>query len=69
VVARYGFMQSGDAPAVVKAAAERLGLPFDPEDVTYYLGRETFLATKKGRMGPWTESVFHFLSRNARPAS
>ncbi len=69
VIARYGFMQSADAPAIVKEAARRLGLSYDPDDVTYYLGRETFLATKKGKMGPWTEGLFHFLSRNARPAT
>jgi KUP system potassium uptake protein len=69
VVARYGFMQSGDAPALVKEASRRLELHHDPENITYYLGRETLLATKKGRMGPWSEGFFHFLSRNARPAT
>jgi KUP system potassium uptake protein len=69
VIARYGFMQSGDAQALVKDASRRLGVPHEPEDITYYLGRETFLATKAGRMGPWSEALFHFLSRNARPAT
>lgn len=37
--------------------------------MTYYVGHETFLATKRGKMGPWAESLFAFLSRNARSAS
>ena len=32
---------------------------------TFYLGRETFLATSKGQLGPIREGLFGFLSRNA----
>ena len=37
--------------------------------MTYYLGRETFLATSAGEMGAASESLFAFLARNARPAT
>jgi KUP system potassium uptake protein len=33
------------------------------------VGRETFLATKRGKMGAFRESVFAFLSTNAAPAT
>jgi KUP system potassium uptake protein len=35
----------------------------------YFLGRETFMATGKGKMGAVEESIFGFLSRNAQPAT
>lgn len=39
-----------------------------PETI-YFLGRETYLATGKGEMGPFEEGIFGFLSRNSRPAT
>ena len=36
---------------------------------TYYLGRETFLATPKGKMGTVSESLFSYLSRNSVTAT
>ena len=69
VIAHSGFMESPDVPALVNEAISRFELDHDPEDVTYYLGRETFLATGEGKMGQWSESLFAFLSRNAQPAT
>jgi len=69
VVGRYGFMDTPNVQAVIARAAEVHSAPIDPATATYYLGRETFLATEKGRMGVWTEGLFAFLSRNARSAT
>jgi KUP system potassium uptake protein len=44
-------------------------LPVDLTDATYYLGRETFIAGKGGKMGVLSESLFAFLARNARSAT
>jgi KUP system potassium uptake protein len=68
VVTRVGFMQSPNVPEVLRIAKSR-GVPIDEAETTYYLGRETFLATPKGRMGPLREALFAFLSRNARSAT
>ncbi len=65
VIARYGFMEVPDAPAIVRAAGPRLGLAIAPEEVTYYLGRESVLATDMGQMGRFAEGLFAFLQRNA----
>jgi KUP system potassium uptake protein len=35
----------------------------------YFLGRETFIAGKGGKMGVLSESLFAFLSRNAKSAT
>jgi KUP system potassium uptake protein len=67
VVVRYGFMQRPDIPAALRAATP--GVPANEGDATYYIGRETFLATDAGRMGRWSETLFGFVARNARPAS
>jgi KUP system potassium uptake protein len=69
VIGRYGFMESPHAPTLLAAAFENLGLSPKPDSLTWYLGRETFLATEKGRMGRVTESIFALLSRNARTAT
>ena len=68
VVARCGFMEGPRVPALLAQAIEEGLLPIALDDVTYYLGRETFIAGTKGRMGPWTESVFAYLNRNAHSA-
>ena len=69
VIARYGFMDEPNIPAVLAAAGRRCEHAIDLADATYYLGRETFLATGKGRLGPIREGLFAFLSRNAASAT
>ncbi len=68
VVARCGFMESPQVPSMLAQAIEEGLLPISLDDVTYYLGRETFIAGDNGKMGPWTESLFAFLNRNAHSA-
>jgi KUP system potassium uptake protein len=65
VIASYGFMQTPDVPALVQEAAPRLGLTIDATEATYYLGRESLLATDKGEMGRMAETIFAYLQRNA----
>ena len=65
IVAHYGFMDKPNVPVVLAAAHRDFGVAIDLAEVTYYVGRETFLATGKGRLGPLREGVFAFLSRNS----
>jgi KUP system potassium uptake protein len=69
LLVEYGFMDVPDVPAALEAGIEQGDLPIVAAEVTYYLGRDTFVATSAGRMGHLTESLFAFLSRNARSAS
>ena len=39
------------------------------EHTTFFLGRETVLATERPGMALWREQLFAFLSRNAQPAT
>jgi KUP system potassium uptake protein len=68
VCARHGFMEEADVPHLLQAAVGDGLLPVSLDDVTYLLGRETFMATERGRMGRISESLFAFLVRNATPA-
>jgi KUP system potassium uptake protein len=68
VIARVGFMQDPDVPAILKQASA-LGLAVDLVDVSYYLGRETLLTGGRSPMARWRKALFAFLSRNARPAT
>ncbi|MEI8255486.1 MAG: hypothetical protein WCJ30_07410 [Deltaproteobacteria bacterium] len=65
---RTGFLETPDVPALLARAIKEASLPFSVDEVTYYLGRETFVSGERGRMGPWSESLFAFLSRNAHSA-
>jgi KUP system potassium uptake protein len=66
---RYGYIDKVDVPHGLAEASKRCASPFPIDDPTYYIGRETFLATSKGRLGPVRESIFAFLSRNAASAA
>jgi KUP system potassium uptake protein len=69
LIVHSGYMQTPDIPAILERAVATAVLPVDLADTTYYLGRESFLATEKGEMGPVAESLFGFLSRNATGAT
>jgi KUP system potassium uptake protein len=51
------------------AALRELGIAVQSEELLYVVGRETFIASEKGRMGAAWESLFAFLSRNAKSAT
>ncbi len=64
-----GFMDASRLPPLLERAIARFELPIDPSQVTYCVGRETFLATSAGNMGAFSETLFAFLARNARSAT
>jgi KUP system potassium uptake protein len=65
VIVRGGFMEKPEVPRLLARAK----LPVDLTDATYFLGRETFVGGKGGKMGVFSETLFAFLSRNARSAT
>ena len=68
VMLRFGFMEDPDVPAALAACAQQ-GLGFDMMDTTFFLSRETVVATKHPGMARWRDKLFVFLSRNAMPAT
>jgi KUP system potassium uptake protein len=69
VVAHYGFMQTPNVPDVLQRAAMLYSIPYTSGRTSYYLGRETLLATKKSGMHTWRKALFSFISRNSRSAT
>ncbi len=65
---RYGFMDTPNVPAVLMRCECEI-LKLDLEHVTYFLGRETVLATTRPGMAVWREGLFAFMSRNAQRAT
>lgn len=69
VFVRYGFMEDPDLPAALAVCAAQ-GLALDPQQVSYFLSRETILPTANGSgMALWRERLFEFLFRNASSAA
>lgn len=65
----FGYMEKPDIPYAL-AAVDQPGFVFRPEETTYFLGRETIIASGKiAGMARWREKLFAFLSRNARSAT
>jgi KUP system potassium uptake protein len=61
---QYGFMDDPDIPeALMQIRA--LGVPIDPDDVTYFLGRETIVVSDRPGMAKWREKLFVLMARNA----
>jgi KUP system potassium uptake protein len=65
----YGYMEDPDIPNVLKNLNQP-GLNLNLKEITYFLGRETIIATEKpSGMAIWREKLFSLLSRNATTAT
>ncbi|MFP5463498.1 MAG: potassium transporter Kup [Gammaproteobacteria bacterium] len=66
---RYGFAESPDLPRAMEAASAH-GLPVDPTEMTYFIGRETLIVPPDM---PWfdrvRERLYVFMFRNALRAT
>ena len=69
ILARYGFMQSPNVPAVLEQCAGREGFAADPMTTSYFFGRDKFIARAAAGLGRWREAIFIFLQRNAISAA
>jgi KUP system potassium uptake protein len=65
VIGHYGFMEDPDVPQLLRAC-EKHDLKFEEERTTFFLSRETLVATKKPGMALWREKLFAFMARNAQ---
>jgi KUP system potassium uptake protein len=65
-VARYGFMEVPDVPMLLARPELK---DYSIDYITFFLGRETVLPTRRYGMALWRERLFAFLTRNAQPAT
>jgi KUP system potassium uptake protein len=68
VRAFYGFMETPNIGEVLNGCANH-DLRIERDAATYFLGRETILATPHPGMAIWREHLFAFMSRNAQSAT
>jgi KUP system potassium uptake protein len=66
--AYYGFTEDPDVPALLASCA-RLGFEFDMMDTSFFVSRETLIASVAPGMALWREKLFVSMSRNAVKAS
>jgi len=65
---RYGFAEDPDVPDML-AKCEKVGLVFDMMDTTFFLSRESIVATDRPGMPLWRDRLFAFMQRNALSAT
>ncbi len=68
VVLRYGFMERPNVPKTLNKLCVD-GKILSESDFTYFIGRETLLATSRPGMALWREKLFALMFRNALSAS
>ncbi|MBR0681417.1 potassium transporter Kup [Roseomonas eburnea] len=64
----YGFQESPNIPKELESLRE-VGIPFEPMQTSYFLGRETVVAAAVPKMSQWRQWLFTIMSRNAVPAT
>ncbi len=60
----YGFMDRPDVPAALEWCAEQ-GLSLEPEETSYFIGRETAHPGQSSGMAPWRSRLFAAMARNS----
>lgn len=68
VIARYGFMESPNVIAALRAA-EEAGVPYEPEQTVYVVGRENPVFATGSGMPLWRKRLFAFMGRNSQLAA
>jgi len=63
----YGFMEETDIPAALKKV-DMCGGPFDMMQTSFFLSRQTLIASKTPGMAIWREKLFSWMLRNAATA-
>ena len=65
---RFGFAEDPDIPAALQSCAAK-GIGFDMMDTTFFVSRESIVATDRPGMPLWRDKLFAFLARNASSAT
>ncbi|MDE2211069.1 MAG: potassium transporter Kup [Betaproteobacteria bacterium] len=68
MVAKYGFKDEPDVPELLEDC-DRNGFAFDMMETSFFVSRETLIATVSPGMALWREKLFVSMSKNATKAS
>ena len=61
-------MEEPDVPKLLELCGEH-GIEYRPMETTFFLSRETIIASPKHGMMIWREKLFAIMSRNAQSAT
>jgi KUP system potassium uptake protein len=64
---RFGFLEETDVPAALKQS-KMCGAPFEMMQTSFFLSRQTLIASAKPGMAIWREKLFAWMLRNAASA-
>ena len=67
LVIRFGFMEEPDVPGALKDV-ENCGQGFRMMDTSFFLARQTLIASSRPGMALWREKLFAWMLRNAESA-
>ncbi len=67
VILRFGFMEEINVPAML-AQVKEIGPPCKMMDTSFFLARQTLLASSRPGMAIWREKLFAWMLRNAESA-
>jgi KUP system potassium uptake protein len=67
IIIRYGFMEEIDVPAAL-AQVKACGPQFKMMDTSFFLARQTLIASARPGMAIWREKLFAWMLRNAESA-
>ena len=68
MVLRFGFMEDANVPEAMRAAAEQGGKAYKMMDTSFFLSRQTLIASERPGMAIWREKLFAWMLRNAESA-
>ncbi|HJT97564.1 MAG TPA: potassium transporter Kup [Rhodanobacteraceae bacterium] len=68
IALRFGFAEDADVPGVLENL-QLCGEGFDSMRTTYFLSRESIVATDRAGMALWRDKIFVYLAKNALPAT
>ena len=68
IQAYFGFTEDPEVPALLEACG-RVGFEFDMMDTSFFVSRETLIASVTPGMAMWRERLFVSMSRNAVKAT
>lgn len=64
----YGFMETPNVPFAL-SNVNLPGVQFDPGQVTYFLGKEKLILSKRHTMPKWQKRIFQYLTHNSLDAT
>jgi len=67
IIVRYGFMEEIDVPSALRQV-KTCGPEFKMMDTSFFLARQTLIASSRPGMAIWREKLFAWMLRNAESA-